>query len=1227
MILLVLFLISTLGYSSYCPRGQTVTLNPYGRSIPCHSSSECPEASECYSKSGYCCESLAPKLTECPQGMAPIKVSQNRVLQCKVSEKNSCPDGSVCVPGSTSSVAHCCMADPTEGCAAGSRVLRDSSTRKPLLCNPQTLRQADTCPGEASCQWNFELKQYQCCEPDDGCPRSHRPMLDDQSVVRICDPGKNVHCPRGGICWYNFWHGRFQCCQAIVESLCPINMVAFLSPDGPVACKTSKECPEMYSCEKGMCCGQPGTCPLSLHSPARDERGHLRPCFAPNFVDCPGDSSCEASIYPMMVQHKWKQQLCCAKSVLTCAEGGTPYPSHKDAMPCDKSKIDACPVDTKCQASNVPKTYICCRTKRQTNQLCPAGWVLENNQLKYCKPTSHDCLNSCLMSPHTRRFLCCSPLMRAQSRLKQLSLVSLDGDYTCPLFFVGPEIQNRLEKRCTVPGSRGDCSPGFVCATSLEDVNVNLCCGPSDNQKDESNFRCPNPGQVEVVENGRNRFCDAYSNDCPRGSTCHSALNSYQMMICCYSSPSETPVCPSDSLPQPSAAAYVPCDLNRANQCDNGYLCVPSANQPQTAICCSRINPNSYVCPNQQSLYLENGRPRICSLQQANPCPTGFTCTQTVSNVGTYVCCSLPSTATCPPRYTVVTGVNGAAIHCNLNSPNDCPAETQCLDSPNQAQNAVCCRSSDAPRVCPVGMSALLLPNNQVERCTGPGSACPVSGYTCQLSNYLSAWVCCGRDREQILCPNGDVPYSQQLGSPFRCTLYAFPSECPANYQCQVSSQASANVCCPSNVQPNPPGPNPPNPTPGPYPPYEPTEPTFRPPTPDLTCPVGWSPYEDSEGAYHFCQHPLDTQCPQGFSCTQSSVSGVFVCCRLASNLKCANTNSTPYIINNAPRLCSLSSALPNPCPYNFSCQSSNIPQVNICCPLTYINTITRPIQQISPQNNGQSNYYTNQIMCVDGSIPAYVGQQMLQCNYLNTPDCCPPTYTCSLSTQRGINYEMNRSLARLSSRKEGRSPCSDNEIAVDGVDCFDSRECPGLSMCNIRSNDVRGDCCVKPQCQDGYDLAMPTEMCHDDSECREDNICQPFGEIKDYKVCCKPKKQPRSECIGRETLRHAGKSVYCRTDTQCPYGYECSEKTSNNQSMCCKLQNVNNICPDNRSPYKDSRDLPMSCKESDPTSLCPAGYVCKKGPMGDAHCCSLIAFCPPGKIPEINEDTNHAKK
>lgn len=113
----------------------------------------------------------------------------------------------------------------------------------------------------------------------------------------------------------------------------------------------------------------------------------------------------------------------------------------------------------------------------------------------------------------------------------------------------------------------------------------------------------------------------------------------------------------------------------------------------------------------------------------------------------------------------------------------------------------------------------------------------------------------------------------------------------------------------------------PPLPTPPPLP-TESQIGTFRPPVEELTCPTGWSPYQDSKGAHHFCQDSLDMTCPQGFSCAQSSVTGIFMCCRLASNIQCPRAYS-PLLINNSPRLCSIKSS--NACPTGYLCLQSSV--------------------------------------------------------------------------------------------------------------------------------------------------------------------------------------------------------------------------------------------------------------------------------------------------------------
>lgn len=64
-----------------------------------------------------------------------------------------------------------------------------------------------------------------------------------------------------------------------------------------------------------------------------------------------------------------------------------------------------------------------------------------------------------------------------------------------------------------------------------------------------------------------------------------------------------------------------------------------------------------------------------------------------------------------------------AQIYCVETNPNVCPDRTQCLETPNQPGRRACCRSTEAPRVCPDGLDALLKPGtNNLERCNAPGN-------------------------------------------------------------------------------------------------------------------------------------------------------------------------------------------------------------------------------------------------------------------------------------------------------------------------------------------------------------------------------------------------------------------------------------------------------------------------------------------------------------------------
>lgn len=89
-----------------------------------------------------------------------------------------------------------------------------------------------------------------------------------------------------------------------------------------------------------------------------------------------------------------------------------------------------------------------------------------------------------------------------------------------------------------------------------------------------------------------------------------------------------------------------------------------------------------------------------------------------------------------------------------------------------------------------------------------------------------------------------------------------------------------------------------------------------------------WSAYEDDKGLHHFCLAALDMSCPQGFSCVQSLFIGIFMCCRLISNIHCPKNYNT-MLINNNPQLCSFNEQQKiftnDRCPVGYTCIQSNV--------------------------------------------------------------------------------------------------------------------------------------------------------------------------------------------------------------------------------------------------------------------------------------------------------------
>ncbi|KAH7727321.1 Protein K01C8.2 [Aphelenchoides avenae] len=480
----------------------------------------------------------------------------------------------------------------------------------------------------------------------------------------------------------------------------------------------------------------------------------------------------------------------------------------------------------------------------------------------------------------------------------------------------------------------------------------------------------------------------------------------------------------------------------------------------------------------------------------------------------------------CPSQQTIY------MIFCSPTDINVCPSDARCLQAQNRPQSYICCRS------------------------------CSQQGYTCQLSQVLMNWVCCGQPQRTARCADGRETYTQEIGRTFTCNPLVFPGMCPNGYECSFSDQPGINVCCRAAQPPNP----------G-------TDVTFRPPVDELTCPLGWSAYEDNNGAHHFCQSATDMSCPQGFSCAQSSVAGIFICCRLASNLKCQN-NLVTLLVNNNPRLCTMNNF--NSCPRGYSCQQSTVAQVNICC--------------------GQSSSTSGELLCRDGQIPAYVGPNVRYCSRLGQPDTCPPSYICSPSNRVGMN-----------------------------VCChyFPPTRRTHIRLHSGQVTNVCGETAAPFLDREG----VPVECSDDPSACPADFDCQPsMTNTKMY--CCQ-----EAACPGPSSYGGGGLGRKCSNDDDCQAmlecmqspnlpGHECSSYTTNGESICCQSYlELDNACPENRDPYRDSTTDEYAYCDVGNTE-CPNGFLCKHNiHSGRRICCSPIAFCPNGRVPLIDSLTQQAKR
>lgn len=1150
------YLCCSSGTSSQCPTGyqplnnQVISCNPSSPTA-CISNSQC--LGSVLQPGSYLCCSSTSSPNQCPTGYT---LQSNQLTQCNPSIPSNCFSGSSCLqsPIQPGLYICCSFGASSQQCPSGYQPLNNQV----ISCNPSS---PTNCFSGSQCLGSLtQPGTYLCCSATSSsqCPAGYN--LQNNQVTQ-CNPSSPSNCFSGSLCLQSPASSNlFLCCVSTVSNTlqCPTGF----TPQNNIV----TPCTSNINCASGNLClqspSQPGTsicCTTQIsNSPCpagtRLQNGITISCNAfATVTSCSSGSFCLNSVLTP------NSQLCCTidnPNTIQCPQG---YQLQNNVpAQCNPNSVGSCFSGSSCLSSpSMSGVYVCCSQQSGSLQ-CPSGYNLQNGQVTSCTPSLSTCLTGsfCLAAPtQPNLFICCTQGV---------------GGNNCPSGFT---LQGGIATFCN-PQQPNCATPGAQCLASPGSTN-SVCCVASSSQ-----YQCPNNLQPYMV--GTNfYFCTQNAPNCPAGSTCQQATNVAGLYLCCQGSTELQYQCPANSRPLMTGASFTFCNPNSGPFCPATYSCQQAVNTPNIFICCS-TSSLSPTCPSGLNPYATTpGQFVYCSATNPN-CPTGSSCQIATNMANTYVCCSSSSTTyTCPGNFQIFIGGTGQVTVCT-GSPNICPQPSTCLQATNNIQVSICCQTSTNNQFCPANQQDLyvggqlqyctgvgavcpqagytcqfstslnqylccgsgattdICPTGQqplyvgtaIQFCTNTGSACPSAGYTCQFSNFISRFVCCGGISSALRCLNNQ-PIYQPSTTPFLCNPQA--SQCPAQYDCLQSTQSNQFVCClragssgsyqcVSGRVPYPNSVNAQicNPTSSNCPAATACEQSNLPNqficcnlgTRQPQCPSAWQPLLDGVIPRR-CSGPSDTSCPSSYSCLASDITSTYICCQFSSGLTCF-TGAQPFLLSNGqPQQCSTAS--PN-CPPNFSCQSSTQSGVLICCGASF-----------------QGN-----IFCPDGNQPYRVGSQPFYCGPTAT---CPQTYQCVQSSSP--SYQVCCLQTQSSSVcLPGQQPYLVNNQPQT---CrIANPQCQQGYICQQATSGVYY-CCQNPTCSNGITLlstnGQPRYCNPASSSCPTDATCQQSLNLPGNFICCiSSTLQPGTltRCIGRTTYLPTGISVPCSlTPNSCPSGNE----------------------------------------------------------------------------------------
>ncbi|KRX96506.1 Uncharacterized protein T4E_1500 [Trichinella pseudospiralis] len=1282
-----------------CPWGTRPLIDQHKQLVRCVPglSDSCPEDTICYfdnvENSHRCCGKDPGE--GCPSGSKPFKLN-NQLVKCIPGDpSHQCPGKSICHWSYLTDRFQCCQQDNAgfvKGCPSNMHPSYGDGDL-PRLCQKNKLGQ---CPPFSSCHFNFWIAAYQCCQHDVDEKLTMSTVPSQKSLKwSRCLQSSGRFLPLVFSLPYFYW-----LCSRLSINLgrCPPNQVAFVDPvtGSQRTCSATQpfECPAEYSCNAqldttlGLCCGPAGQCP---HGMAHADSTPVSCSPTAGVQTCPQSSTCMKAIGGTSNQY-----LCCKIAFPTgsiqCPTGFTledgtvkectpTYSSCKLTSSClavpgrpgvhvccqltssfqnlqcppffqlPQGRIitcnpsaPMCPSPSICMESpgTMQRIYLCCEAVQQISTFnhCPKGFMLEDGQVKECKPAAVACRSGsyCLVSVlNPAVHVCCTPATSAEQCPANLRLQSgiavscmpgvvgtcIPGAYcllstsgkgtflccvgqahfTCPVDW---KLESGIIKACN-PTNVATCAVGSSCLPTPMHPDVRICCKRSSPVLNR--LHCPQQLSAYLIA-GKHVLCTDNALVCPIGTACLATMEDPMSRICCYTI---ALTCLSPGRPYLIGSEPMHCDPSTSAACP---VCQAAANAPNIHICCSSA---TYACPKDGKPYTLAGTVVQCSPTTPGSCPLKYKCVAAVNAPTVRICCPISMTVhQCPARFEPVLTAFGLNVFCDRTGAG-CPSQSQCLPSVGDPLVGICCRPSTGDAFCPPGTSPLYL-NGQPQFCLGPESSCPSPGYRCVASPFLiGQFICCsdGTPSLQEQCASGRPAYRQSMNVPFYCdpTL----RQCPAEYDCEPSTKPHLFLCClrqawacqsgripyPTREQPQMCSMNAPSTCPA----GTACEPSTIPSQYICcqidhlpNCPKGWVAYLQDGKSPMLCSSPSDKSCLAGYMCLASDKHGIFICCKGSAALGCLSGVS-PYLLpTGQPQICTAQ----NPqCPNGYSCQASTLPNMQICCA-------------------------TSKVPCPDGSEPWEQNGLLYICG-MNRP--CPAGYGC-VQSHAGSGQ-------MICCRQVGQDVCGPGQQPYkrEGVpqhcDIY-SPACPSGYNCQRGQSEVNiYYCCQAAMCATGSTLlntdGQPRYCNPSYSTCPSGAFCQESVNLRGNYICCMPSGGVLHlcQCIGRITYFDSGTPKLCTSSAACPVGYECSSMTTTGQSVCCSSQvkpTNGNLCPQG-DPYKDPITKQYHyCSRTN--YACPPGFVCNQmaqiGSTGEQYiCCSAKATCQPGWLPHINRLTN----